>query len=223
MTLKRRAGSIGKLANTFKIMDTDRSGKLDPSEFEACLQKIGLFMSKAEAQALIKYFDKDGDKQITCNEFLNVLKEPLNDRRRNMVARCFQVMDKDGSEVITKEDIQDIQTACEHPDVIAGKKTEEQILIEFLQNFEGTDGNHDGKVTTDEFLGQYEELSMGIPNDDYFVEMLASTQMILENEVLSDGDKATIKSCLMRMKAGILQKIPPTMDLENGVRNIFRQ
>jgi len=37
--------------------------------------------------------------------------------------------------------------------VIAGKKTEEQILIEFLQNFEGTDGNHDGKVTTDEFLG----------------------------------------------------------------------
>lgn len=54
MTLKRRAGSIGKLANTFKIMDTDGSGKLEPSEFEACLQKIGLFMSKAESQALIK-------------------------------------------------------------------------------------------------------------------------------------------------------------------------
>jgi hypothetical protein len=37
--------------------------------------------------------------------------------------------------------------------VIAGKKTEEQILKEFLTNFEGTGGNHDGNVTWDEFLG----------------------------------------------------------------------
>jgi len=47
--------------------------------------------------------------------------------------------------------------------------------------------------------------------------------MMLENPELTDADKNTIKSCLMRMKAGILQKIPPTMDLENGIRNIFRQ
>lgn len=53
--------------------------------------------------------------------------------------------------------------------------------------------------------------------------MLSSTYMILENPELTDADKATIKSCLMRLKAGILQKIPPTMDLENGIRNIFRQ
>jgi hypothetical protein len=37
--------------------------------------------------------------------------------------------------------------------VIAGKKTEQQILVEFLTNFEGTGGNHDGKVEWKEFLG----------------------------------------------------------------------
>lgn len=82
-----------------------------------------------------------------------MLKEPLSDRRKNMVQRCFNVMDKDGSGVITKEDIQDIYTASEHPDVIAGKKTETQVLIEFLTNFEGTGGNKDGKVEWNEFLG----------------------------------------------------------------------
>lgn len=70
-----------------------------------------------------------------------------------MVQRCFNVMDKDGSGVITKEDIQDIYTASEHPDVIAGKKTETQVLIEFLTNFEGTGGNKDGQVEWKEFLG----------------------------------------------------------------------
>lgn len=33
-------------------------------------------------------------------------------------------------------DIKDSYNASKHPDVIAGKKTEEQILIEFLETFE---------------------------------------------------------------------------------------
>ena len=36
-------------------------------------------------------------------------------------------------------------------DVIAGKKTEDQLLKEFLNNFEGTSGNRDGQVTAQEF------------------------------------------------------------------------
>lgn len=37
---------------------------------------------------------------------------------------------------------------------------------------------------------------MGIPNDDYFIEMLSSTYMILENEELTAQDKNVIKNCL---------------------------
>jgi len=64
---------------------------------------------------------------------------------------------------------------------------------------------------------------MGIPNDDYFVEMLSSTYMILEKSELTSNDKNIIKNCLYRLKAGILQKVPPTMNLETGIDNIFRQ
>lgn len=62
-------------------------------------------------------------------------------------------MDKDNSGVITKSDISDLYTTNWHPDVISGKKTVDQILDEFLSNFEGTSGNRDGQVTWDEFLG----------------------------------------------------------------------
>lgn len=166
MNLKKRAGSISKLAKTFLLMDSDRSGKLDQDEFEACLQKAGLFLSKKEAQALMKHFDIDGDKKVSCEEFLATLREELNPRRKQMVERCFDVMDVDRSGVINAQDLKGIYCAKEHPDVIAGKKTEEQIFNEFLQQFEGTTGNHDGSVSKEEWIAYYEELSMGIPNDD---------------------------------------------------------
>jgi Ca2+-binding EF-hand superfamily protein len=223
MNLKKRAGSIAKLAKTFQLMDTDGSGKLDADEFEACLQKAGLFLSKQEAQSLLKHFDLDGDRKVSCNEFLFQLREELSPRRLNMVQRCFAVMDRDGSGVLNSADLKGIYCAKEHPDVIAGKKSEDQVLREFLNNFEGTTGDRDGTVTASEFTTYYEELSMGIPNDDYFVEMLSSTYMVLENPELTASDKTIIKNCLYRLKSGILQKVPPTMNLETGIDNIFKQ
>lgn len=153
VTMINRAGSSFKLANTFKLMDTNRSQYLDIKEFESCLNKIGFFMSKVETQAIFKVFDKNGDKSIDMNEFLNALKDPLNKRRLAMVRKCFNYMDKDNSGVITKSDIKDLYTANWHPDVLEGKKTEDQILLEYLSNFEGTSGNRDGEVTWNEFLG----------------------------------------------------------------------
>jgi len=47
--------------------------------------------------------------------------------------------------------------------------------------------------------------------------------MALETEDLTTNDKSIIKNCLYRLKTGLLQKISPTMNLETGIDNIFRQ
>lgn len=47
--------------------------------------------------------------------------------------------------------------------------------------------------------------------------------MILEGDTLSAEDKATIKSCLSRLKKGVLEKVPPLYDLNTGLKNIFWQ
>lgn len=70
-----------------------------------------------------------------------------------MVLRCFREMDKDRSGVLDTHDLKDLWNASEHPDVVAGKKTEKQVLTEFIVNLEGTSGNKDGRVTMDEFVG----------------------------------------------------------------------
>jgi Ca2+-binding EF-hand superfamily protein len=49
----------------------------------------------------MKYYDIDGDGNIGYEEFIRGLREPLNERRTNMVKKAFEQMDKDGSGKIT--------------------------------------------------------------------------------------------------------------------------
>jgi len=64
-----------------------------------------------------------------------------------VVKRCFEVLDHDRSGVIDSNDLKGIFNAKEHPDVIAKRKTEAQVLKDFLNQFESTKGNSDGKVS----------------------------------------------------------------------------
>jgi hypothetical protein len=61
-------------------------------------------------------------------------------------------MDKDNSGVLDISDIKGVYNAKKHPDVIAGKKTEDEILFEFLDTFELHHSDHvedkrDSRVT----------------------------------------------------------------------------
>ena len=60
----------------------------------------------------------------------------MNDRRKNTVILAFKRFDKDGNGVINIEDLKGKYNAKTHPDVKTGKKTEEDVLYEFLDTFE---------------------------------------------------------------------------------------
>lgn len=73
-------------------------------------------------------------------------------------------------------DISDIEgkyDASKHPDVKSGKKTSQEVLKEFLETFEMhhnvmNNNKSDGKVTIDEFIEYYTNISANIDNDAYF-------------------------------------------------------
>ena len=69
-----------------------------------------------------------------------------------------------------------------NPDFIEGRKSKEQILSEFLSQFEGTSGKKNGVVTKDEFFDYYTDVSMSCPSDEYFVRMMESTWQVPEND-----------------------------------------
>ena len=59
-----------------------------------------------------------------------------------------------------------------HPKVISGEMTEDEVFLEFLQNF--GDRNKDGKLSREEWNEYYAAVSASINNDDHFVLLMKS-------------------------------------------------
>jgi len=129
----------------------------------------------------MKYYDVDGDGNITYEEFIRGLREELSERKQKIVKKAFVQLDKDGSGVVTVSDISHLYNVQQHPDFKNHKKTKDQLLADFLDGFDGARGNNDGKVTWLEFLDYYTDLAMSLPSEDYFVQMIESVWGISED------------------------------------------
>ena len=78
----------------------------------------------------------DGSGTIDYEEFVRTVVGEMNDLRKNIVKKAFNKFDKNGNGVIEVDDLIDIYNARMHPDVRSGKKTEEEVFGDFIDNFE---------------------------------------------------------------------------------------
>jgi Ca2+-binding EF-hand superfamily protein len=97
-----------------------------------------------------------------------------------MVAKAFAMLDKSNSGVITLSDVAGIYDVSMNPEFLEGRKSRDEILTDFLSNFEGQSNiqgavQGDGNITFQEFCDYYTDLSMSTPSDEYFVRMMEST------------------------------------------------
>ena len=60
----------------------------------------------------------------------------MNQFRTDICIKVFKMMDISGDGFLGLEDIKDRYNASNHPDVRSGKRTEEEVLKEFLETFE---------------------------------------------------------------------------------------
>ena len=77
-------------------------------------------------------------------------------------------MNKDG--LVKLGDIAQIYDASQHPEVIEGKKTPDEVYPDFMSQWDTQVA--DGIVTFEEFLEYYEGVSCSIDRDDYFTLMM---------------------------------------------------
>lgn len=102
-------------------------------------------------------------------------------------------MDIDRSSQLDINDIRQTYNAKQHPDVQAGKKTEDEVLAEFLDTFEdhyadmrGHADARNGEITLEEWIEYYNNVSMSIDDDAYF-------ELMMNNTWNLDGSRVTKK------------------------------
>lgn len=185
---KRGSRGIAGLGRSFKIADDDRSGNLGQEEFQKAIHDFRVGFNPAQSAKLFGVFDRDGSGTIDYDEFLRGVRGVMNEFRRGLAMKAYKIMDKDGSGVIEIDDIRQRYNAKMHPDVKAGKKTEDEILYEFIDTFEqhhseNKEDARDGRVTTGEWIEYYNNVSMSVDRDDYFELMMNQTWNLKNDRV----------------------------------------
>ncbi|XP_022101774.1 calcyphosin-like [Acanthaster planci] len=145
---------------------------------KAGMRAIGLSadsVSDAELEEVFKTLDKDGSGSLNLNEFMNALTPSLSTKRKEILSAVFRKVEKTGDGAITANDLTRFYIAKHHPAVVAGRKTEEDIKTEFLNNFEVDKVTRDGKVTLEEFERYYAEISQGCDSDEKFATLVKNT------------------------------------------------
>lgn len=117
-------------------MDDDKSGKLDYQEFTKAMKELRMGLQEGDVERLFRLFDLNKDGEIAYAEFLRTVCGEMNDFRKQIVDQAFAKLDRDGNGVVTIDDLKDWYSASRHPDVITKRKTESEILAEFLDTFE---------------------------------------------------------------------------------------
>ena len=102
----------------------------------------------------------------------------MNEKRKEIVLKAFDKLDLDKSGKIELNEIKSLYNVKNHKDVLSGKKTEEDLYNEFIETFEThhnlKKGFKDKRVSKEEFLEYYNNISMSIDDDDLFISLISN-------------------------------------------------
>ena len=161
--------------------------KITIYDFINILQLEHINFDKNNYNEIFNYFSsKENGTYLDYDRFIRFFKKELNDKKLNIVEKIFLSLkyDTGDNKEIPLNEIKKKYNASRHPEVITGKKTEDEKLIEFRESF---DINYDinnseqtnnklGKfVDFDTFANFYEYVSFIYNDDEDFINLLIST------------------------------------------------
>ncbi|TMW65851.1 hypothetical protein Poli38472_003616 [Pythium oligandrum] len=177
--LLSRCGEQGlnALNRILSLMDTSGDGVLSAQELKFGLRDLGIELSTKELRDVVTYFDRDGDGNVSLEELLDRLRGKLSTRRKVLMERAFNLMDRERKGFVTLADIKDNYDVSFLPRVRAGKVNKARAMEEFLREWETSEG-YDGHlrgVTRDAFRRYYHNISAGMREDSDFELLMRQT------------------------------------------------
>jgi len=132
----------------------------------------GVSLNKEEAAKVLKHFDRDGNGQVDFNEFIRSIRGEPNAARKAVIRQAYNKLDVNKDGKVTLEDVSKIYNVQGHPEVVSGRKSQEQVFVEFMSLWDTQ--KKDAIVTFDEFVEYYSDISAGIDDDAYFTAVLTA-------------------------------------------------
>jgi Ca2+-binding EF-hand superfamily protein len=177
--LRGGKGVIG-LERQFKLYDLSGSGTLDLEEFKKAVNDYKLEVDSRDLESLFKAFDK-AEGKIKYDVLLSCLIGNMSEFRLNLVTKAFDCVDENEDGLVTIDELKKAYSPRFHPDIKSGKKTDEDVMNEFVNTFEmhhslvGEKALKGGEnlIPKGEFVTYYTKISAAIESDSYFDAMIS--------------------------------------------------
>uniref|UniRef100_K3WWY2 EF-hand domain-containing protein n=1 Tax=Globisporangium ultimum (strain ATCC 200006 / CBS 805.95 / DAOM BR144) TaxID=431595 RepID=K3WWY2_GLOUD len=172
-TIKERGlRGLVALSRNLRLSDADSDGLLTLVEFKKALKGLNSVpLSDVDLRCLFNHLDQDRRGMVSVLAALDMIREPMNYRRFQLVQAAFQSIDRDGSGQLDASEIVQAYDASRHPDVIAGRTTEDAVFHEFLESFDVDDDSDNGsshKISLSQWTQYYQNVSFFVHDDDLF-------------------------------------------------------
>ena len=177
--VQRGPRGLMSIRRTFMLNDENGDKKIAFNEFEKMFKRYRFNLSQVEINNLFNYFDKDGSGFIDYGEFVNGIVGDLSQFRKDILKLVFEKLDKEETGFITVGQLRECYNPRAHPLVRQGKRSEDEILGDFIdileyhftllneKNDENVDVN-EIKIDFDDFCDFYKTISVCIEEDKYF-------------------------------------------------------
>ena len=177
--LKRGVRGLLYLHRQF-VLSCPEISKVTLEDFVRVLSLQGIRMGKNEIENIFNMYQNEG--YLDFFGFIRTFKKELNENKLSVVERAFSTLDVNQNEQIDIDLLKMKYDPTNHPDVIKGKKNDEEELVEFYDCFEvnfsllASDNNqNDNNVNFEIFANFYEYVAFVYENDSEFEAVVSST------------------------------------------------
>jgi len=151
------------------------SHKISIEDLSVAIQELHLNISYDEMHEFFNNLDVEKTGRIPTNDVINIIKGTLNDKRKSYINSIFSKIDTDKEGKIKANDFKILFNARNHPDVLEGKKTEQEIYNQFCYTIDvyiRVNNILDNSLNNDQFIDYYSGISPSIKTDDDFKNIL---------------------------------------------------
>ncbi|XP_043943164.1 calcyphosin-2 [Protopterus annectens] len=165
------------LVKHLQSLDRNGDGVLQKAELKRALGDFHLNVSDKDFESVWLILDQNSDGEIDYAEFIRFVIGEMNEYRKRFVRKAYMKLDPNKTGSVSMANIKKFYCACNHPKVLSGETSEEQLKVTFVESLQET-CNNPNEVLYCEFETYYEGLSIGIVNDEDFTNVLKNSWRI---------------------------------------------
>ena len=185
---KKGLRNLIEMEGRFRELDENNEQEIDLKKFNQICREFDFGLNNEDIEELFISFDKEERGTINYDDFIRILRGELNEKRKDLVQNIFKHLDIDNRGELSIDELLNIYNPKQSLEYLEQKKSEDEAMRIFEESLKGNhkylngDEGDTKPVDIEEFEDFYESVSLMIPSDEVFRDIVLRTWGLIKDE-----------------------------------------